>query len=203
MAAILTAAAEIASKEGLEQVSMRRLASAARISKSGLYAHFRSKEELQLATVEHFLETFEAMVLRGPPDEPDAGLGALLERWLAFYESRVFPGGCFLITAAVEFASRRGPVRDALEAGINREITALEAAVRRADQAGEARTERDASQTAFELHSILMNANALFQVRRDPGSFEWARVAIHRVLENSTGSPQHTAKARSVTGSTR
>jgi AcrR family transcriptional regulator len=184
IAAVLTAAGEIASKEGLEQVSMRRLASAARMSKSGLYAHFRSKEELQLATIEHFLETFEAMVVRGPPDEPDARLGALLERWLVFYERRVYPGGCLLITAAVEFAGRRGPVRDALEAGIDREIAALEAAVQRANETGEVRPERDVSQTAFELHSILMNANALFQVKRDPESFEWARAAIRGVLNN-------------------
>ncbi|HEV3375754.1 MAG TPA: helix-turn-helix domain-containing protein [Thermoleophilaceae bacterium] len=182
LAAILTAASEIASEEGLEQLSMRRLASAVGMSKSGLYAHFTSKEELQLATIRHVLDVFEAKVVRGPPDEPEGALGALLERWLNFFEHKVFPGGCFVITSAVEFGSRRGRVRDALEAAIDREIALLETAIRRASETGEVRTELDASQTAFELHSILMEAHALFHVKQDPAVFERARAAITRLV---------------------
>lgn len=159
---------------------MRRLAAAVGMSKSGLYAHFASKEELQLATIEHFSEVFEGMVLRGPPDDPDTGLGALLERWLAFFERNAFPGGCFVIISAVEFASRGGAVFEALAALLDREISALETCIHRAKETGELRSERDTSQTAFELHSILLNANALFQVKGDPAVFERARAAIHR-----------------------
>lgn len=187
LAAILTAAAEIASQEGLEQLSMRRLSSAVGMSKSGLYAHFGSKEELQLATIEYVREVFEADVVRGLPDEANSGLGALLERWLSFFERKVFPGGCFMITSAVEFASRRGPVRRALEAALDREIAVLEAAVQRAKETGELDAERDASQTAFELHSILMEVHALFQVKEDPAVFESARAAIHRLVGELDG----------------
>ncbi len=158
---------------------MRRLASAAGMSKSGLYAHFNSKEELQLATIERFRQVFEAEVVH---DDRDGGLGALVERWLEFFENRVFPGGCFVITSAVDFAHRPGPVRDALEAAVDREIAVLEAAIERGNQAGEFRPPRDATQTAFELHSIMLGANALFQLKAEPALFERARATIHKLV---------------------
>ncbi len=166
---------------------MRRLASAVGMSKSGLYAHFASKEELQLATIEHFAEVFEEKVLRGPPDDPDTGLGALLERWLFFFERKAFPGGCFVIVSAVEFSSRGGAVCEALAALLDRDIDALETSIHRASETGELGSERDASQTAFELHSILLNANALFQVKGDPAVFELARAAIRRLVGELDG----------------
>ena len=161
---------------------MRRLASAVGMSKSGLYAHFASKEELQLATIRHVLEVFEAKVVRGPPEESAGGLRPLLERWLDFYEQRVFSGGCFIITSAVEFATRRGPVPDALGAAIDRELAVLETAIQRATETGEVRRKLDPSQTAFELHSILLEGHALFQVKKDPEVFERARAAIQRLV---------------------
>ncbi len=185
MAAILTAACEIASTEGLEALSMRRLASAVGMSKSGLYAHFASKEALQLATIERFREVFEAKVVH---DDGNGGLDALVARWLAFFENRVFPGGCFVLTAAVDHASRPGPVRDALEAAVDREIMVLETAIHRANEAGELSPPRDATQTAFELHSIMLGANALFQLKEDPALFERARATIHRLVGDRDGS---------------
>ena len=166
---------------------MRPLASAVGMSKSGLYAHFESKEELQLATIEHALGVFEANVLQGPASELETGLGALLERWLAFFERRVFPGGCFLIVSAVEFAHRRGPVPEALKRGIDREIAALETAIQRAKKNGRLPAKLDTGQTAFELHSILMNAHALFQIKEDPAVFGRARAAIHRLVGGLDG----------------
>ncbi len=166
---------------------MRRLASAVGMSKSGLYAHFSSKEELQLATIEHVGEVFEEKVLRDPPDGPHTGLDALLKRWLAYFERKVFPGGCFLIVSAVEFASRRGAVSKALEAALDRERAALEASIRRANETDELQPEIDPRQTAFELHSILMNTHALFQVKGDPAVFEHARAAIDRLVGDLDG----------------
>jgi hypothetical protein len=131
---------------------------------------------------DYFLEVFDAKVVRGPPDDPDGGLGALLDRWLKFFENRVFPGGCFIISSSVEFASRSGPVRDALAAAVDLEIAVLERAVRRANELAETQAERDVSQTTFELHSILMEAHALFEVKKDPAVFERARAAIHRLV---------------------
>ena len=180
LSAILMAAGDLASLEGLEQLSMRRLASAVGMSKSGLYAHFASKEQLQLATIEHFAKIFDAHVLRDQPDELDSGLDALLERWLVFYEREVFPGGCFLIISAVEFADRPGPVREALAAGVDRQIATLDTAIARAKKTGELGAQPDAGQSAFELHAILMNSHALFQITRDPAVFDRARAAIHR-----------------------
>ncbi len=182
LSAILTAAGELASLEGLEQLSMGRLASAVGMSKSGLYAHFDSKEELQLATVQHVREVFEAEVLRDSSDVSSDGLGGLLERWLDFFERKRFPGGCFLIVGAVEFAGRAGSVRKALASGVGREIGALETAIQRANETGELSPEKDAKQTAFELHSILMNAHALFQITQDPEVFRRARMAVQRVI---------------------
>lgn len=191
-------AADIASEEGLEQLTMGRLSSGVGLSKSGLYAHFSSKEELQLATIERVWEVFEEQVLRGPPDRPNTSLGALLERWLAFFQRRVFPGGCFIITSAVEFASRRGAVSVALATALAREIAALETTIQRANEAGELRPVRDARQTAFELHSILMNAHAFFQVRRDPAVFDRARAAIVRLVGelDGRGGEQRTSRRR-------
>ncbi len=177
-AAILMAAGELASLEGLDRLSMRRLAAEVGISKSALYEHFTSKEELQLAVIGHGRDVFEAEAVGEHLDNADGGLGALLERWLAFFEDEVFPGGCFFITAAVDFASRPGRVRDALERGLDREVEVLEAAIAQAREAGEPRVETDAGQTAFELHAVLLHANALFQIKRDPAVLQRARAAL-------------------------
>ena len=180
--AILTAAGELASLDGLERLSMGRLSSTVGMSKSGLYAHFGSKEELQLATIEYAVDVFDARVVRNASGDPDSGLRGLLDRWLGFFEHRVFPGGCFLITSAVEFAGRPGAVRETLAAALDKEIAVLERAIDRAKAAGEVRAEQATSQTAFELHAILMNSHALFQVKRDPAVFDRARAAIGSVL---------------------
>lgn len=166
---------------------MRRLARAVGISKSGLYAHFASKEELQLATIDHVRDVFEAKVVSAPPGERHGGLQALLERWLDFFERKVFPGGCFLITSAVEFARRPGPIARALADALDRELAVLETAIHRATQTGELHFQTDAHQTAFELHAILMNTHALFQIKQDPAVFDKARAAIDRLIRQCDG----------------
>lgn len=182
---ILTAAGELASLEGLDRLSMRRLAAAVVISKSALYEHFTSKEELQLGVIGHARDVFEAKVVGDDPD-----LDPLLERWLAFFEDEVFPGGCFFIASGVDFASRPGRVRDALENALDREVEVLEAAIRRAREAGESSAEDDAAQTAFELHAILLHALALFRIKRDPAVFKRARAALRESSERRTARVQ-------------
>src|ERR1700752_442562 len=111
--AILRNAVNIASVEGLEGLTMGRLASVLRISKSGLFAHFGSKEDLQCAVVEEAREIFVERVVR--PAYQFQGLQrlrALCENWLAYGEHRVFPGGCFFSAASLEFDDRPGRVRD-------------------------------------------------------------------------------------------
>ena len=177
---------------------MRRLAGAVGLSKSALYEHFASKEELQLAVIGHGRDVFEAEVVDDRHDDAQGGLGALLERWLAFFQTEVFPGGCFFFPSAVDFANRPGRIRDALEKALDREVEVLETAIRQAREAGELHIEKDASQTAFELHAILMHAHALFQVKRLPRVFERARAALHDVLEVSDGSPSMSRRGTSA-----
>jgi AcrR family transcriptional regulator len=181
-AAILGAAVELGSLRGLEELSMGGLASTVEMSKSGLFAHFGSKEELQLATVARAWEVFESEVVPEPPDGPPPSLEDLLERWLSFFERRIFPGGCFFVISAVEFAGLGGPVRDALAHAVKRQTAALETAVRAANESGELSDARDARETAFALHSILVNANSLFIVHGDPSVFDDARATIADLL---------------------
>ena len=181
-AAILGAAVEIGSLRGLEELTMGGLASMVDMSKSGLFAHFGSKEELQLATVARAWEIFESEVVPEPRSESDGGLEDILERWLSFFEHRTFPGGCFFVISAVEFAGLEGPVRDALADALERQTGALESAVRAADESGELRTRKDPRETAFALHSILVNANSLFIVHGDPRVFDHARATIRDLL---------------------
>jgi AcrR family transcriptional regulator len=170
---ILRCAGELASIDGLEQVSIGRLAAAVEMSKSGLYAYFTSKQDLQLATIDCAWSVFEEHVVQ-PGDD---GLQALVERWISYYEREVFPGGCPFVTAGMEFANREGPVHDALAAVIGRQLAILEDAVRR-----EAAAPDDAAQLSFELYALLTAANHRFRISRDRGAFAQGRVAIARVL---------------------
>ncbi len=181
--AILDAAVELGSLRGLEDLSLGRLAAAVGMSKSGLFAHFGSKEELQLATVAQAWEVFEAEVLRAPLDAAPPDLVELVERWLSFYERRVFIGGCFFVTAATEFASRQDAVSATLADAVERQIEALRTAVRRANTEGELDISRTPSQTAFALFSILVNSDSLFHLREDPVVFERARATIGELID--------------------
>ena len=119
------------------------------MSKSGLFAHFGSKQELQLATVAEAWETFETEVLREGPEDSDSPLSAMLARWLSFHERKVFVGGCFFHISAVQFAGREDPVRTSLHTARDRQIAALGTAVHRAGQTGERRVRKNIRQTAF------------------------------------------------------
>ena len=186
-AAILGAAVHLGSLRGLEELSLGRLASAVEMSKSGLFAHFGSKEELQLATVTRVWEIFEAEVQPFPSHAGDDSLEALVERWLSFFERRVLPGGCFFVISAVEFASTGGPVHGALVEAVERQLAALEAALNTANETGELPERKDPARTAFALHAILGNANSLYVVREDPEVFDAARITIGELLGRPLG----------------
>ena len=179
---ILRCAADLASVDGLDQVSIGRLASAMQMSKSGLYAYFTSKQDLQLATIECAWDVFEQSVLERGLDD----LEALLERWITYYEDEVFPGGCLFVTAGIEFANRDGAVHDALAAAIERQLTALQRAVTQARDQLRIPAETDASQLTFELHAVLTAGNQHFRISRDPSAFTHARTATHRLLQPAT-----------------
>jgi AcrR family transcriptional regulator len=179
--AILRLAADLASIDGLEQVTLGRLATAMQMSKSGLYAYFTSKEDLQLATIESAWEIFDEHVLDG--DHP---IDVLLRRWIAYYEQEIFPGGCPFATAALEFANRDCAVHDALAEALGRQLTVLREAVERAQRDGR-RLDVDAEQLAFELYAVLTAGNQRFRMTRDPDAFAQTRTATARLLQPLQG----------------
>jgi AcrR family transcriptional regulator len=176
---ILDAAAKLATTEGLEGLSIARLADHIGMSKSGLYAHFGSKEELQLATIETAGEIFSADVI-APSEQaktPLAKLEVVCEQFLSHVERRVFPGGCFFASAAAEFDTHPGPVKERVS-GFQRDWTELIVQlVGEAQAGGELRSE-DPVQLAFELEGYLLMANNAFLLFNDPEAIDRARVAV-------------------------
>jgi AcrR family transcriptional regulator len=187
---ILDAAAKLATTEGLEGLSIGRLADHIGMSKSGLYAHFGSKEELQLATIETADKIFAAEVI-APAEQagsPLAELQALCEQFLSHLERRVFPGGCFFASAAAEFDTHPGPVRERIAAFQHAWSGRLVQLVRDAQAAGELRAE-DAEQLAFELNAHLLMANTVFLLYNSPEAITRARTAVaDRLARSRTGS---------------
>jgi AcrR family transcriptional regulator len=154
------------------------------MSKSGLFAHFGSKEELQLATIETASEIFVEHVVEPALGAPTA-LGrfkALAENFLRHVEDDVFPGGCFFASVAAELDTRPGPVRDLAIAAIVEWTDLLEQSIRDAQTEGAIQPAEDAAQLVFELDAYLLLANAQFVVSREPGVLGRARVAVDRRL---------------------
>jgi len=195
--AILVHAARVGSAEGLEAVSLQRLAGDLGISKSGLFAHFGSKEELHMATIEAAAQIFTDEVLR-PALQVPRGLGrvwALCNSWLSYLERGVFPGGCFFWAVAEEFDSRRpGPVRDSVLEKKNYWSYSLQRAVREAQAAGEIDPGVDPEQLAWELDSLLGGANSGFKGNDGVRAIERGRRAIRDRLSRAA-----TAAARPLT----
>jgi AcrR family transcriptional regulator len=182
--AILTESAALASVIGLEGLSVGVLAERLGMSKSGLYAHFGSKEELELATIEAAREVFGSEVL-----EPGLGAGLGLTRLRALYgaffahlRQRRFPGGCFFASVAAEFDARTGPVRDRIAACLREWSTAIDGAVRQAVAAGELPADLDIGQVTFEIEAMLGAANAMFTFSGDAAVLDKARAGIEGVL---------------------
>jgi AcrR family transcriptional regulator len=185
--AILDEAARLATVEGIGGLSLSRLADDVGMSKSGLFAHFGSKEELQLATVETANSIFETRVLE-PAATASDGLGRLrllLDSYLDYVESGIFPGGCFFASVLVEVSMQPGAVRDRLLAFMQDWLGRLEAAIRDAQREGAIDKSEDAGQLAFELESALLLANTQFTVAQDHEPIERARQAIERRLESA------------------
>jgi AcrR family transcriptional regulator len=184
--AILDTAAALATQEGLAPLSIGRLAEASGMSKSGLFAHFGSKEELQLATVDHAAAMFVAEVI-APAREAPRGLPrvwALCDHMIDYAERQVFPGGCFFAATSFEFNNRPGPVRDRIAEMIASWLSYLEHAVEQAQEAGEIDPELSAREIAFELDAFAQGCNAKFQLFRDPRVFDEARRAVRDRIES-------------------
>jgi AcrR family transcriptional regulator len=185
--AILRKAVNIASLEGLEGLTIGKLAGTLHISKSGLFAHFGSKEDLQCAVVDEARDIFIEKVIR--PAAQLRGLRllrALCENLLAYGEEKTFPGGCFFSAASLEFDDRPGPVRDRIVGLMKKWLGNLERAARDAQDAGEIRQDVDARQLAFEIHALDMGGNWSSRLFRDESAFRSAKVAILRRIDQVT-----------------
>jgi AcrR family transcriptional regulator len=183
--AILREAARLVTVEGIEGLSIARLADAVGLSKSGLYAHFKSKEELQLATIEMADQIFREEVV-APAIAAGAGvdrLGALCQEFLAHLERGVFPGGCFFASVSAEIDTHPGPVRDRALAIVSEWFALLESSVQQAQADGDIDPGEDAAQVAFELDAYLLLANARYVASGAAVELDRARVAIERRLQ--------------------
>ena len=183
--AILEEAVHLASAEGLEGLTIGRLATAIGMSKSGLFAHFGSKEDLQLATVEAARTIFIAKVI-APSFEAEKGLSRLrklCEIWFDYAESHVFRGGCFFAAASAEFDSRPGRVRDRIAEIMKEWLDLLRRSVVEAQEAREFDTKVDPIQMAFEINSLEIGANWAFQLFNDQRAFKRARDAVFAKLK--------------------
>jgi AcrR family transcriptional regulator len=183
---ILEHAVDIASLEGLEGLTIGRLADELKMSKSGLFAHFGSKEELQLATIENARERFVESVFR-PALKAERGyprLMAICRGWLAYVKKGVFPGGCFFAAASFEFDGRPGPLRDAIAAVMDAWIDSIEKAVAMAQEEGHLDSNIEPAQLAFEINALFFGANFSYQLRGDRKALERAMEAIEARLES-------------------
>lgn len=174
---ILEHSVQIASAEGLEALTIGRLASELGMSKSGLFGHFGSKEELQLATIEAGSEIFGRTVIRPARDEAEgsAQLASLVYNFVDYLQQATFEGGCFWASVSAEFDNRPGAVRDLIQEKLS---VWLDVMREQATAAGAA----DPEQLTFELYSICHGANSTYQLFGDAAVFDRARSALARLL---------------------
>jgi AcrR family transcriptional regulator len=180
-AQILETAANLASVEGLEGLTIGRLATELGMSKSGLFAHFGSKEELQLATIDAAREIFARHVLE-PARAAERGLPrleALIAAKLAYLRAHVFAGGCFFETVRGEYDSREpGPVRDVIEADLREWEMLMKRAIASAQKAGHLRADVDAEQLLFEIDALSGAASLRHQMGGDASLYDRAATSI-------------------------
>lgn len=183
---IVERAFRLASRDGLEGLSLGALATDLGVSKSGLFAHFKSKEELELSVLAHALDRFEAEVVRPALKAPRGlpRLKKLFENWLAWGRDPASPGGCIFVAAAVELDDRDGRPRELLVER-QRQLDALVTnLVMSAVTEGHLRADTDAAQLVFELRGIILATNYVLRLYRDRGAVDRARAAFERAISS-------------------
>ena len=181
---ILDQAVRLASRDGLEGLTIGSLSSELGLSKSGLFAHFGSKDELQLqvlqAAVERFTETVIRPGLAAPRGEPR--IRAIFENWLAWSNAPDMPGGCVLVAASTELDDRPGPQRDFLAQAFRSRAAFMAKAARLAVESGPFRPDLDSEQFAFEVDAIVLGYHHAQRLMRNPKAGELARGSFERLL---------------------
>lgn len=185
---VLEHAARLASTDGLDGLSIGRLATAAGMPKSSVYVLFGSKEELQLATIDAARTSFADEVV-GPAlasTDGAARLGALCDGYLSYIERRVFPTGCFFVGAAVEVGARPGRVHDRVAEYQQQWRDLLAQTAREAHRRGELHRDDDPEQVAFELGALLAGAGVVAVLHDDDALIERARRSVRARLSPGT-----------------
>jgi AcrR family transcriptional regulator len=184
-AAILEKAVQVASVEGIHGMSVGRLAEELRVSKSGLYAHFGSKAQLQIETIEAALEIFEREVMLPALAAADglAQLEVMLDAFFSYVERDVFPGGCFFAGLLAEEDARPGPIHDLVESLERDTVDGIAAMVVAGQSRGEVAADVEADQLAYEIYAFMELANFHFVLFRDRRVLERGRRAADRALD--------------------
>lgn len=190
-ASILEAAADVSTAEGLEGLSIGRLAREVGMSKSGVAGHFESKQALQLATIETAASNYNDQILVRPrsaqPGLPR--LQRMLEAWIDHIDGIPYRGGCFFAAVGNEFATRPGPIRVQVARCTQIWIDALEAEAQLAQRLGELRPEVDVRLLVFELHGFVQEANLRRRLLEGEGAFDDARVLVAECLASNAATP--------------
>ena len=188
-AAIIDAALGLAAQIGLEGLSIGAVAEVTGMSKSGVFAHFGSREELQISVIRQYHDRFESEVFYAALQKPRGlpRLQALFDNWM-LQTSAEIDSGCIYISGAVEFDDRSGPVRDALASSWSTWQTALCRAVELAQDEGQLSRASDAHQIAFEIHGLILALHYEARFLRNPSAADRARQGFHHILARYAGS---------------
>ncbi len=189
-AAIVEAALALASHKGLEGLSIGAVAELAGMSKSGVFAHFGSRDELQISVIRAYHERFRQEVFEPAMREPRglSRLAALFERWLRRFSSEM-ESGCLYISSAVEFDDQPGPVRDAVEAMVRDWHEALERAIHQAVAEGHLRSDTDTGQLLYELHGLILALHHDIRFLRASAAPDRARRGFQRLIDAHRPTP--------------
>jgi AcrR family transcriptional regulator len=180
----VAAAIDLASVEGLEGLTIGRLADGLSMSKSGLIGRFGDKETMQRAVLAAAIERFTEAVWLPVEDRPPGieRLTALVDAWVAHLRDGVFPGGCFVTTASVEYDARPGPLRDDAAVAVRRWLRVLEGEARRAIADGDLPADRDPADVALELHSLASGGSVAGRLTGDDAALGRVRAAMRRAI---------------------
>ena len=182
--AIVQAAVSMSTQVGLEGLSIGHLAERMHMSKSGVFAHFGSREELQISVIREYFASFEQEVfypaLKAPQGLPR--VRALFDNWMKRVAVEI-ESGCIFISGAVEFDDRPGPVRDALAGMVLLWHGALDRSIRQAIEMGQLRADTDSMQLLFEIHGLVLSLHHDARFLRSPGAVDRARLGFERVIQ--------------------
>ena len=194
--AILDEALALASQTGLSGLTIGTLATRSGLSKSGLFAHFGSKEDLQLAVIQAVRQLYSEFVFQPAMRQP-AGLPrlrAIVENWLEWTGSARLPGGCIMTAAAYEFDDCPGPVKELISQSLRELRKTLARTVRMAVDAGQLRADADPDQLAFEICAIYAGAQLDARLFGDPQARRRALIAFENLLDRAGGGVMSTAE---------